>query len=158
MGVRGVRINLASVGKTTLPLIESLAPSLDVKICLDHSASPKLPNAHTLPTQLPTPPDPYKVEGSSSLVRLLKSGQTWVKISAAYRITDNTKQRDMLKAIGMDLLRIAPHRVVWASDWTHTRFEGLDIRSFLVDCIDWCHGGAHLKDRLFRDNAVDLWG
>lgn len=188
IGVRGVRINLKSVGETPdpdtfarelqqcadlirplgwvldlhismalLPFVEAIMPSLDVKICLDHFACPTFPKDHTLSTELPTPPDPFDVEGFNSLLRLVKGGRTWVKMSAAYRLTKTTQQKEMLRVIWMALLEAGPNRLIWASDWPHTRYEGLDIRPFLIDCIEWCEGNTTLKNKLFRDNAAALW-
>jgi predicted TIM-barrel fold metal-dependent hydrolase len=58
-----------------------------------------------------------------------------------------------------ELLRIAGKTsVVFATDWPHTRFEGLDIRPFIERVIEWCGRDEKLIDRLFRGNAEQLWG
>jgi predicted TIM-barrel fold metal-dependent hydrolase len=54
------------------------------------------------------------------------------------------------------LLRTAKHRMVFASDWPHTRFEGLDVKPFVSRCLDWTEE-LDAKDLVFRDNAKHLW-
>ena len=57
----------------------------------------------------------------------------------------------------LELLRVAPSRLVYGSDWPHTRFEGLDIKPWTVHLLDLMNGDAELARKLFKDNAVDLW-
>lgn len=140
-----------------LPTLENTLLALDVKICLDHFGSPRVPRSASLGTSLPTPPDPYAVDGFDSLARLVAGAKVWVKISATYRIAQESSQLDMLKAIGLELLQIAPTQLIWASDWPHTRHEGLDINPFIQECLRWCRNDEVLKARLFRDNANMLW-
>jgi predicted TIM-barrel fold metal-dependent hydrolase len=53
-------------------------------------------------------------------------------------------------------LRTAKHKMVFASDWPHTRFEGLDVKPFVSRCLDWAEE-LDAKDLVFRDNAKHLW-
>lgn len=145
------------VPMSILPSLESALLALDVKVCLDHFGSPRIPRSPSLGTSLPTPPDPYTVDGFDSLTRLVTRAKVWVKMSAAYRMAQNSCQMNMLKAIGLELLQIAPTQLVWASDWPHTRHEGLDIKPFIQECLRWCRNDEVLKARLFRDNANKLW-
>jgi predicted TIM-barrel fold metal-dependent hydrolase len=187
MGVRGVRVNLKSgernlsddefkktlqryadavrpfnwvlqlyIPMAKLPLIETIAESLNITICLDHFACP------TLDTQRDSSDvaDPSLLEGWSSLVRLVTAGRTYVKISAPYRLTKESGDVAMLEAMFTELSRntIGRHRLVWASDWPHTRFEGLQIAPFTNLVMNWCGEHDHeLKELLFRDNAAELW-
>lgn len=183
MGVRGARVNLKSTGETMepsvfearlrecasriaafgwvlqlyvsldmVPLLEHLVPQLGVKVCLDHFASPSLPSASS-----PHDYNPYDLPGFSSLVSLLREGSTYVKISGAYRISSDPELRD-LRPLAMELLRVAGTRsLVFATDWPHTRFEGLDIRPFVEKVVEWCEGDDRLIERVFKGNAEDLW-
>lgn len=187
IGVRGVRLNLQSVGKemdaaelaTTLqqyanvirpfhwvlqlyvPLkmatsLEEIVPDLGVRVCLDHFGHPLLPDpaAKELYT---VSGDPYTLPGFGSLMNLLRQGSTYVKLSAPYRISKQEGQRD-LEPLARELLGVAGKRsVVFATDWPHTRFAGLDIRPFVERVLEWCGKDQELKERLFRGNAEDLW-
>lgn len=179
LGVRGVRLNLASTGKTPdidafkstveryaaivkplgwmvqiymsmdlLPALESTINALGVKVCLDHFAQPAKPlKESTLPF------DPYTINGFSTLVRLLQYGNTFVKFSAPYRVHVDDYQLD---AIAKEILRVQNDRVVFATDWPHTRFEGLDIKPFEERCLEWAEE-AGCVDKVFSSNAKTLW-
>ncbi|KIL94099.1 tim barrel metal-dependent protein [Fusarium avenaceum] len=49
-------------------------------------------------------------------------------------------------------------RVVFGSDWPHTRFEGLDVKPWVSHLLDLTEGNQWLRERLFRENALELWG
>lgn len=184
LGVRGVRLNLRSTEHTMdhaemeavlrsyadavrplnwiiqlyIPLemvkiLEQVMPTLGVRVVIDHMGSPDLsspPKASRL--------DPYSLNGFSSLIRLLQGGNTYVKLSAPYRLS---KGRDYIRdvdAVARELIRVAGRtRAVFASDWPHTRFEGLDIRPWIEHVLSWCGGSQTLAERIFRDNPEELW-
>lgn len=182
LGVRGVRLNLKSVGKVMtgdelsrtlekhaalirplgwmvqlyismdmISAIEQIVPTLGVKVCVDHFGAP------TFPTDIDYDSfDPYSLPGFSSLVSLLQTGQTYVKLSAPYRFSRDPHMRD-ISALAKELLRVAPTRVVYSTDWPHTRFNGYDIRPFTEMCLEWCDKEPQLAERLFRLNAEELW-
>lgn len=183
LGVRGVRLNLKSVGKVmtgeelsrTLerhaalirPLgwmvqlyvsmdmvsaIEHIVPTLGVKVCVDHFGAPAFPSDIDYDSF-----DPYSLPGFSSLVSLLQTGQTYVKLSAPYRFSRDPQMRD-IGMLAQELLRVAPTRVVYSTDWPHTRFSMYDIRPFTEMCLEWCAKEPGLAERLFRINAEELWG
>lgn len=187
LGVRGVRLNLESVGRKlsaeelertlrqyayilrplgwvlqlyvsmdTMADLEKIVPSLGVKVCVDHFGSPDLsPKTTVTGRDKEGNFDPYSLKGFSSLVSLLRQGNVYVKISAPYRLGENPEERD-LKAITKELMSVASNRLVFATDWPHTRFEELDIQPFMKACLGWC-SDPEMKERLFRRNAEDLW-
>ncbi|KMU80975.1 hypothetical protein CISG_08917 [Coccidioides immitis RMSCC 3703] len=114
---------------------------------------PVLPSTDVDPASF----DPYSLSGFSELVSLLRQGRTYVKISAPYRLSDDPELK-FLGVIAKELLRVAPDRLVFATDWPHTRFEGLDVKPFIAKCLHWCGGNTELVDKLFRRNAEELWG
>ena len=188
LGVRGVRLNLVSVGKhmdttelaTTLkqyanvikpldwvlqlyvPLgmasdLENIVPVLDVRVCLDHFGNPTLPDP-SAGEAFSRALDPYTLPGFNSLITLLRQGSTYVKLSAPYRISKHKTLLD-LEPVAKELLKlVGKTRVVFATDWPHTRFEGLDIRPFIERVLEWCGDDEELVERLFRGNAEELWG
>ncbi|KAL1994127.1 hypothetical protein VTN49DRAFT_2796 [Thermomyces lanuginosus] len=182
LGVRGVRVNLKSVGSTlsgeelkatllrhadvirpfgwaiqvymplnSLPDIEECIPQLGVKFVVDHFGTPDLSSVAGRSTF-----NPYDIPGFGSLVRLLRAGQTYVKISGPYRFSTDPEMKDV-RILLRELLSVARNRVVYATDWPHTRFEDTDIRPFTELCLQLCGDDKDLVDRLFRRNAEELW-
>lgn len=184
LGVRGVRINLKSVGSEpspeeltralnryadkirrlgwvitiyldmkVIPVLEKVVPKLDVKVCIDHYGSPELPQA-SQPTA--TPLDPYQLPGFSSLISLLQGESTYVKLSAPYRLSPDPELRD-IEVITKELIRVRSKRLLYATDWPHTRFSGIDSRPFLEALLRWS-GTQETANKIFQVNAEGLWG
>lgn len=179
-GVRGVRVNMQSVGKSmstseletilhqyaaavkhfgwiiqlyvpmhVIEQLEHIVPTLGTRFCIDHIGHPDLSRAKMR--------DPYELPGFKSLVKLLEGGDTFVKLSAPYRITQMANHSN-LEPVARELIKLkGSSRVVFATDWPHTRFEGLDIRPWMYQVLDWCAGDERLVERLFKGNAEDLW-
>ncbi|EAW07227.1 putative TIM barrel metal-dependent hydrolase [Aspergillus clavatus NRRL 1] len=183
LGVCGIRVNFQSVGKVLseselaetlmqhaniirplgwmiqlylplrmVPMLEAIVPRLGVKVCIDHYGSPDF-SGMTIADELSI--NPYILPGFSSLVSLLQAGQTYVKISAPYRFGVDNRLRD-IEAITTELLQKAPRRLVYATDWPHTRFPGVDIGPFTEMCLRLCAREPGLTDQLFRLNAEEL--
>lgn len=203
LGVRGVRINLQSLGQkdvspadfrallrryievvrpfgwvvqiyVAMDMVHILEPLVaeykaakqveGVKLCIDHMGHPHLKQLE----EYQTTRDPYTIPGFASLVGLLRSGMVYVKLSAAYRFSAemsktsgpegiDTASKDVWP-IARELLRVAgDSRVVFATDWPHTRFDGLDIRPWMQSVVGMCDGDERLVERVFRSNAEELW-
>lgn len=140
---------------TTIAL-ESIVPELQVRVCLDHFGHPTLPEPE-IKSFYSLDDNPYLLPGFTSLINLLAQGKTLVKMSAPYRISNELGQGD-LEPEAKELLRVAGNtRVVFTTDWPHTKFEGLDIRPFMERVVEWCVEDKVLAERVFRSNAEDLW-
>ncbi|KAI2706050.1 hypothetical protein CBS147332_7294 [Penicillium roqueforti] len=184
LGVRGLRINLQSVGKVMdkteleetllqhaklarlhdwiieiyLPLkmismVEAIIPRLGVRICIDHFGSPELASRDDDGPAF----NPYNLQGFSSLISLLRAGNTYVKVSAPYRLSKDHQMRD-LQAMAREFLSVAPNRVIYATDWPHTRFSRVDISPFTECCLQLCATKPGLAERLFRRNTEEMLG
>jgi len=182
LGVRGVRLNLKSnnaqfteqslhdtlkryakaikplnwvlelfIGMKDIPVLERVAGDLGVQLCIAHFGAPQLPAME----KRIGPLDPYDLAGYQSLVNLLRDGNTWVKLSAAYRFDEDPEMRG-IEAVARELLKVAGNRIVFASDWPHTRFDGLDVRPFVERCLQWTED-AGLTEAVFSLNAKRLW-
>ncbi|EXK86418.1 hypothetical protein FOQG_09690 [Fusarium oxysporum f. sp. raphani 54005] len=185
LGVRGVRLNFQSTGDAPpakelrdmmqryadairpfswvlqiyiamkdIPTIEPVIPTLGVKVVIDHLGHPDIPKSNGSGTAL----DPHTLSGFDSMLRLLKGGNTWVKVSAVYRLSQapGPLYTD-LDPIILEFSTAAPSRLVYASDWPHTRFEGLDIKPWTSHLLDLTGERTELRNKLFRDNAQELW-
>lgn len=182
LGVRGVRLNLKSnnatytedslttmlqkyadairgfgwvlelyIGMEAMPILEKLVPSLGVRISIAHFGAPTLPSPETASY----PINPYDIPGFPSLIDLVQAGSTWVKFSAPYRFDKDTQFRGV-ESIARELLKVAGDRCIFASDWPHTRHDGLDIKPFVEAVLDWTDE-ANLTKEIFSLNAKELW-
>ena len=143
--------------------LEAVVPTLGVKVCVDHFGSPTLP---AWKDGVEGEVDPYSLPGFGSLVNLMRQGGTWCKVSGWYRLSRDPegRMRD-LGGVVRELLKVRRgSRVVWASDWPHTRFEGVNVGPFVDQCWEWCEQvggspekGGELMRRLCVDNAEELW-
>lgn len=182
-GVRGVRANLGFVGanmpsteafKETLRAyaeairsygwvlqlyiememiaeLENFLPALGVDIVFDHMGHPDVPDIPDV--------DPYSLQGFGALIRLLKNGRTWVKVSAPYRVSRAAgPEYRNLDPLIREFFKVRPDRLVFASDWPHTLFEGLDIKPWMEHLVELVGEDDELRDKLFRENARRLWG
>jgi len=134
-GVRGIRLNMASLGGAsndaitallhdtarlcgrngwhiqlftpaqTIVALEALLPALGVPVVIDHFGLID-PHASQSPAR-------------NTLLRLLATGHIWVKLSAPYRITDQVGSPDVA-ALANLLANANPERAIWGSDWPHT--------------------------------------
>lgn len=135
-GVRGVRLNLEAEGvhdpavsarrlvgaadrvrargwhvqvATKLPVIAAMADTvtgLGVPVVFDHFAGARARDGSGQP-------------GFDTLLRMLRSGTVYLKLSAAHRLSERTDCADMA-GIARPLIDAAPDRMLWASDWPHT--------------------------------------
>ena len=169
-GVRGLRFNLVSgngapeeqmsaLARRIAPFgwhiqiyakgdkLEELAPllaSLPAPVVLDHcgGVSPALGTDHPQFT---------------ALLRLLDSGNAWVK-TTSYRISAaGVPWTDMEQNV-QTLVRVAPERCLWGSDWPHSLIDGApNPRTLLAQFLDWVPERA-LRQRILVDNPARLYG
>lgn len=187
LGVRGIRINLKStsqnkskeeilttlrsyvqiihrlkwaiqlhIGLADIEKIASEVPKLGVPVVIDHLATPN----ETLAPRLQP--------GYTEFMDLLSRKQVWVKLSGIYRFSKLPE----LDAYVLEILRIAPTQVVWASDWPHTGgvaanpqgdrkavqgYRKFDVPAFIAQCKEWCGEDEALIQKIFVDNPRRLW-
>jgi len=95
------------------------------------------------------------------LLRLLENGRTWVKLSAPY---ETSKKGPPLYpdvgALAKALVKAAPERCVWASNWPHPsvpRAQCPDDADLLDLLLDWAPDEATRK-KILVDNPAKLYG
>lgn len=180
MGVRGVRLNFKSVGANpsaseleatlrdyadavrsfgwplelyialeNVPLIESVVDTLGCKVIIDHFGHPTAESLSTAKTA-------HDIQGFSSLVKLLRQGNTWVKISASYRLAKDPASK-IVESLCREIVRVRSDRCVFATDWPHTRFDDVVVADYLEKILDWCEDeGVDLSQVLVK-NAEELF-
>jgi predicted TIM-barrel fold metal-dependent hydrolase len=57
--------------------------------------------------------------GFQSLLRLLRGGRAWVKLTGPYRISSQTLPHADTNEFAHALLDTAPGRIIWGTDWPH---------------------------------------
>ena len=125
------------------------------------------PVLHVLPTPLVVdhlgridPADGPSAAAFGVLRSLLDGGNTWVKLSGAYmRSRAGEPAYADMHALGTALVRAAPERMVWGSDWPHTTQPNDTVNDAnLVDVLRaWC-GSDTVMDRILVDNPERLYG
>lgn len=99
--------------------------------------------------------------GHAALCELLSEGSVWVKLSGVANISDAAPAYDDARAVHESLLRANPQRLVWGSDWPHTRPAHAAPRTadlFELFCA-WTQSPEE-RERVLRLNPWELyrWG
>lgn len=64
--------------------------------------------------------DPTKQPGFAAIMRLVRDGLLFVKLSAPYRVSELSPRYDDLKFLVRAFVDANKHQVLWGSDWPHT--------------------------------------
>ncbi len=62
--------------------------------------------------------------GFQALLRLMKAGKAWVKLTGPYRISLQAMPHADTNDYAHELIKAAPQQVVWGSDWPHVMVKG----------------------------------
>jgi predicted TIM-barrel fold metal-dependent hydrolase len=144
-------VHLAVEGK----LLPAILPALEAsgaRIVLDHFGHPD-------------PVEGLESAGFHALLRSIETGRTWVKLSAAYRLTwlsrnagqPDPKAMDLAQAAATRLLQVAgPERLLWGSDCPFVGHEGsLTFAAALASFQQWVPS-ASMRRRI-SDTALKLY-
>ncbi len=172
LGVQGCRIHLsAGNAKTILPTlpgiadrvrrlgwhlqllpdaadladIDSLLLSLSVPVVLDHFGMVPASAGVGSP-------------GFQMLLRLARSGRTWFKLSAPYRVSQQAPLYPDVTPLAQALLEVAPNRCVWGTDWPHPNASFMPNDGDLVDLLPVWIPDETLRRKVLVDNPAELYG
>lgn len=109
-------------------------------------------------------------ETFTRLLRVLETGNIWVKLSAPYRTGSLLPDYEDLRPAVQSLITTAPERMVWASDWPHTGggprhgndpasiepFRQIDSRSDLARLRCWVTDDV-LYAKIVAQNAAQIF-
>jgi predicted TIM-barrel fold metal-dependent hydrolase len=171
-GVRGFRVNRTAKTGLAFDVARRLAERTrdlgwHVQFLLDIEDYPDIDRLlGDFPTEVVIDhmgrPDPRKgvdAPGFQALIRLLKSGRGWAKLSAPYRTSRQEPPYHDITPFAQALVAAAPDRVVWGSDWPHVLLETtMPDDGDLVDQIAVWVPDAALRTRILVDNAERLYG
>jgi predicted TIM-barrel fold metal-dependent hydrolase len=187
-GVRGIRLNFVDLGvpdaaavrhrfKTAvkriegrnwhiqiysnLPVVEALADEVmtaPVPVVFDHFAGARA----SLGVHQPS----FDV-----LIHLVRSGKAYIKLSAAYRISEKSPDYPDVAPLARALISANPQRVLWGTDWPHpdsSRVPGrdptdlapllqIDDGRLLNELPIWAPD-ANLRRKILVENPTELYG
>ena len=171
LGFRGVRLNLLFKGGTSLEALETLGARLapfgwHIQLLIDGRELPELkPRLRKLPVDVVIDHMGHMPANLGlghpafvALCDLLKAGRTWVKLSAAYRVSVAGPPFGDVAAVARALLAAGPERCVWGTDWPHPAHDGpaLDDAALLDLVPGWTQDPA-LQRQLMSENAARLY-
>jgi 2-pyrone-4,6-dicarboxylate lactonase len=145
-GVRGVRINLVSVGASSAQQIWDETQALAVRLAelgwhMQFFATPtQLVELQPLLRQLPVPAiidhmglpvaaAGVNQPGFAALRSMLADGRCWVKLSGADRITRGAADMSGAGVFARALIEANPDQLVWGSDWPHIGWHSSDVHA-----------------------------
>jgi predicted TIM-barrel fold metal-dependent hydrolase len=175
-GVRGVRQNIVDLkdGKGVLPLneLKKLAgrikpfgwhveflmhvdefPDLDRQLA-DFPVEVVFGHLGYVSTQK-TPAE----RGFQALLRLMKDGKAWVKLTAPYRLTLSEMPYPDTDVFARALVDGAPERLIWGTDWPHVFIKTAmpDDRNLLALFERWVPD-ERMRRRILAENPARLYG
>ena len=136
VGVRGIRLNFVDLGTpdaaamrrrfqaavtkararnwhvqiySQLPVVQALADDVmqaSIPVVFDHFAGARASLGREQP-------------GFNVLVGLVRAGKAWVKLSAAYRISERSPKYPDVAPLAQSLISANSRRVLWGTDWPH---------------------------------------
>ncbi|MDP6346627.1 MAG: amidohydrolase family protein [Alphaproteobacteria bacterium] len=172
LGVRGIRFHMLPGGALPWELLEEMAARVHnfgwhVQLQLNgRELADRLTQLQRLPGDLVIDHvgrfmDPVPLDDPSfgALLTLLEGGRCWVKLSAPYEssVVGGPGFADVA-AEARALVKAAPERMLWASNWPHPNqriaYDEADLLDLLLDWVD----DAATRDRILADNPAALYG
>jgi D-galactarolactone isomerase len=95
-----------------------------------------------------------------ALLSLVEGGRVWVKLSAPYETSREGPPHYMdVGRLGRELIRRAPERMVWASNWPHPSAQPHppDDGMLLETLLHWAEDNA-TTHRILVENPTRLYG
>ncbi len=172
IGVRGVRINLLFKSGIEVSDVQRLADKIapfgwHLQMLVDVSEFSDIEETlGDLPVEvvfdhmghLPTSVG-VNHPGFQEMLRLLKHGRSWAKLSGAYRISGNSDfPYEDVTPFAKAIIAANPERVVWASDWPHPYINvPMPNDGGLLDLLDIWTPDTATRDLILVDNPAKLY-
>jgi predicted TIM-barrel fold metal-dependent hydrolase len=129
-----------------LPDLESRLARLPVDVCLDHLGN------------IP-PEEPITHPAWQAILRLLNQGHCWVKLSAPYQLSrmPGPEYADFAAQVSA-LVKTAPHRLVWGTNWPHPLVWTRPDEADLLDSLKKWIPEESIRKEILVDNPAALYG
>ena len=177
-GVRGVRMNIVDTkdNKGVLPMATLLALAGKIKPLGWHVEFllhvDEFPDLDQTLADFPVPVSfghlgymrtekPVTTPGFQALLRLMKTGKAWVKLTAPYRISPNPMPHLDVVPFAHTLVAANPERVLWGSDWGHIMLNWkipMPNDGDIADLLGAWVPDPALRKRILVDNPAKLYG
>jgi 2-pyrone-4,6-dicarboxylate lactonase len=97
--------------------------------------------------------------GFQALLRLMKTGKAWVKLTGPYRITPQPLPYEETTPFARALLEANPERVIWGTDWPHVMLKGrMPNDGELAEVVfDWMPD-VKVREQVLAKNPAKLYG
>ena len=97
--------------------------------------------------------------GFRCLLRLIGTGRVWVKLSAPYESASVGPPRwQDVGRLARALVKAAPERMLWASNWPHPGQTFIPDEADLLDLLlEWA-GDEATRKRILVDNPAEVYG
>jgi predicted TIM-barrel fold metal-dependent hydrolase len=97
--------------------------------------------------------------GFQALLRLVKTGKCWVKLTGPMRISTSAPPYSDVVPFAHALTAANPDRIVWGSDWPHVIIKGaMPNDGDLADLVPQWIPDAALRERILVKNPAQLYG
>ena len=97
--------------------------------------------------------------GFQALLRLMKAGKAWVKLTGPYRISLQTMPHSDTDVYAHELIKAAPQQVVWGSDWPHVMVKGaMPNDGDICDLLGNWVLDENVRKQVLVDNPARLYG
>ena len=97
--------------------------------------------------------------GVQHMCKLLAEGKIWVKISGAYRVSEQYPDYADARAIHEALVIANPEQIIWGTDWPHPRLEkNMPEDGHLLDLFNAWTPDAGLRRKILVENPARLYG
>jgi len=173
LGIRGLRFFMLKGGAVTWDSLETMSARIaplgwHIVLQLDGR---DFPQYETVVKRLPSnviidhvgkflEPVPLDHPGFQALLRLLEGDKKWLKLAAPYETSKlGAPFYDDVGTLAKTLVKAAPDRVIWASNWPHpsSGFVGPDDADMLDLLLDWAPDDT-ARRKILVDNPVRLYG
>jgi predicted TIM-barrel fold metal-dependent hydrolase len=96
--------------------------------------------------------------GFQALLRLMKSGKAWVKLTGPYRISSSPLPHEDTNAFARALIAAAPSQVVWGSDWPHVHIKTkMPNDAEICDLLEAWISNEQERKQVLVDNPARLY-
>ena len=128
------------------PDLDRVLGDFPVEVMIDHMGRPDTRGGTDAP-------------GFQALIRYLKSGRGWSKLSAPYRTSREAPPYADIAPFARALVAAVPDRLVWGTDWPHVMLEPpVPNTGLFADLLaEWVPDAATRK-RILVDNPARLYG
>lgn len=172
LGVCGIRFHMLPGGAIPWKILEEMAARVHnfgwhVQLQMNgHEFPERLEMLKRLPGNLVVDHvgrfmDPVDTdhEAFQTLLGLVDGGKCWVKLSAPYESSiDGPPKFKDVTLLARALVKAAPERMLWASNWPHpnqkTRYDEADLLDTLLDWAD----DDDTRNRILSSNPAEIYG